>query len=60
MPTSSGLGSADNLQGILETEDLGWLIDFTSSQHNNGYINGGAQHMIFPGGHPSKYSAWST
>jgi hypothetical protein len=34
---------------------VGWLIYFTSYQHNNGYIDGGSQRTIFPGGHPSNY-----
>ena len=37
----------------------GWFI-FTSCQHINGYIDGGLQPTIFPGGHTSKYSPWST
>ena len=32
-----------------------WLIYFTSYRHFNGYIDGGSQRTIFPGGHPSKY-----
>ena len=38
----------------------GWLIHFTSCQHNEGYVDGGSQCTIFPGGHPSKYKPWST
>jgi hypothetical protein len=38
----------------LNTDLVGWLIYFTSCQHNNGYIDGGSQRTIFPGGHPSE------
>ena len=44
-----------HMYGTLLRSVVGRLIYFTSCQHIDGYIDGGSQRAIFPGGHPSNY-----